>query len=105
MGRFGIADRFRIPTYNDPGQMRFGTVEIDLERCTECGLCAGSCPARALDISGGKPAMKKATENACAFCGDCAAICPVGAITLRTPFSFTGFYKTIDEGQPSPPRL
>ena len=105
MGKFGLFDRFRIPSYNDPEQMQFGVVEIDRERCTGCGLCAGACPAKALDLEDKKPRMKKAPENGCAFCGDCAAICSAGAITMKRPYHFKGFYKTIDPGESCPPRL
>jgi ferredoxin len=105
MIKFGFLDRFRIPSYNDTEQMKFGIVEIDPEKCIGCGLCAGACPANALDIVDKKPQMKKAPENACAFCGDCAAICSVGAISMKKPYSFSGFYKTIDQEETSPPRL
>jgi ferredoxin len=105
MGLIGFIDRFRIPSYDDPQQMEFGVVEINLEKCTGCGLCAGACPAKALDMVARKPRTKKAPDNACAFCGDCAAICPAGAIILKKPYRFSGFYKTLDEGESSPPRL
>jgi len=105
MGKFGFFDRFRIPSYNDPEQMEFGIVEIDLEKCTGCGLCAGACPAKTLDMVDKKPRPKKAPENGCAFCGDCVAICSAGAITMKKPYRFTGFYKTLDDGESSPPRL
>jgi len=103
MGNFGIFDRFRIPTYNDPEQMQFGIVEFDLEKCTGCAMCVAVCPADALITMDKKPRMRQANE--CAFCGDCAALCPAGAITMKSPYRFTRFYKTIDQGESSPPRL
>jgi formate hydrogenlyase subunit 6/NADH:ubiquinone oxidoreductase subunit I len=105
MGRFGFFDRFRIPTYNDPQQMEFAIVEIDMAKCTGCTLCVGACPARTLVMVDKKARAKKVPENECAFCGDCAAICPAGAITMKSPYIFTLFYKTIDREGISPPRL
>ncbi len=105
MGKFSLFDRFRIPTVNDPEQMVFAVVEIDQEKCTGCGLCVGACPARTLDLIDRKARTRRPPENECAFCGDCAAICAAGAITMKSPFCFSGFYKTIDQGEPSPPRL
>lgn len=105
MGKFGFLDKFRIPTYNDPRQMEFATVEIDNEKCTGCTLCVGACPARTIIMVEKKARAKTAPDNECAFCGDCAAICRVGAITLKKPFRLTGFYKTLEDGGSSPPRL
>jgi formate hydrogenlyase subunit 6/NADH:ubiquinone oxidoreductase subunit I len=105
MGKFGFFDRFRIPTYNDPAQMQFGIVEIDEEKCTGCALCAGACPANSLAIVDRKARPKEGTANECAFCGDCVAICSAGAISMKSPYRFTRFYKTINRVGVSPPRL
>jgi nitroreductase/NAD-dependent dihydropyrimidine dehydrogenase PreA subunit len=104
-GKFGLLDRFRIPTYNDPAQMRFGIVEIDREKCTGCALCAGACPSKTIDIIDRKARPRTGRENECAFCGDCVAICAAGAITMKSPYRFTKFYKTINRAGMSPPRL
>lgn len=105
MSGFGFFDRFRIPTYDDPEQIQCGRVGIDAEKCTGCGLCTGACPVDTLIVKDKQARMREGAENMCAFCGDCAAICPEGAITLKSPYTFTGFFKTIDRGQASPPRL
>lgn len=105
MEKFGFCDRFRIPTYDDPAQMQFGVVEIDIGKCTGCSLCAGACPINAIVMVDGKARPRSAPENECAFCGDCAAICRVGAVSMKSPYRFTKFFKTINRVGISPPRL
>ncbi len=105
MGTFGFFDRFRIPTYDDPRQVAFGVVEIDTAKCNGCALCAGACAADAIVIADKKARAKTGPENACAFCGDCVAICQAGAISMKSPYRFTKFYKTINRVGISPPRL
>lgn len=107
MIKFGFIDRFRIPSYDNPDHMRFGEVEFDYYRCTGCSTCVRACPAKALTMEGTVPKMlaAQAKENQCAFCGDCVAICPTGSIRMKAPYRFTRYFKQMDEGPATPPRL
>ncbi|MEW6443942.1 MAG: 4Fe-4S binding protein [bacterium] len=105
MARLTVSERIRIPTYDDPQQIRWGEVGFDYEKCSGCGICSQACPAKAIVLEDKRPRMKPLGENNCMACGDCAAICPEGAIALKAGYSYSGYYKTIDQGDIQPPRL
>lgn len=48
---------------------------VDLERCTQCGLCTDLCRFHAIDQGDVNPV-------ACEGCGFCSHICPENAITM-----------------------
>lgn len=54
---------------------------IDHEKCRRCGLCARSCPTKAI-TGGGKEPFAINTE-VCSRCGTCIAHCTFGAISIR----------------------
>lgn len=105
MGNISLRERWRIPNYDDPQDVRHGVVEILPEKCTACTLCEKYCPANALVVEGKTVRMKTAIENWCTFCGACVAICPVDAIKMISGNESEGYFKTIDHGEPAPPRL
>ena len=53
---------------------------VDLEKCTQCGLCTGVCRFHAIDNGLINPI-------ACEGCGFCSHICPEGAIAMGEAFS------------------
>jgi len=55
------------------------TAYVDKELCTQCKLCVGICPSKAISVK--SPAY--IDEAACKGCGSCAAACPVDAINMR----------------------
>lgn len=105
MGYMTLKERFRVPNYNDPNEVSLGEVDFDYEKCTKCGMCVKICPGDALAMDDNKPVMKKFPDNQCIFCGCCSAICPVDAIIMKKPFKSISMYKTIEHGDPKPPRL
>ncbi len=105
MGYMSLLERFRIPTYDDPKEICMAEVAFDHERCDGCGMCAKVCPADSIHMEAKRPRMRPNPDNQCIFCGCCSAICTKDAVIMKKPFSATWFYKTIEHGEPKPPRL
>ena len=55
---------------------------LDLERCTLCGLCANSCVYQAITIDKGKGTID-IDSDVCQACGMCISICPHHALALE----------------------
>ena len=53
--------------------------QIDLEKCTGCGICLSVCDCGAIVAFGDKVAILETDE--CGWCTLCEAVCPVGAIS------------------------
>lgn len=52
--------------------------QIDLRRCTGCGLCEQRCPTQAVAVRDGVAVIVR--PDACSFCEVCERFCPTGAI-------------------------
>lgn len=110
MKSIGIIERMKMPDYR---KTRWGEIKIDTVKCIGCALCVKACPADSIMISGSKAQMKpldglllsKTGQSQCMGCGDCTALCPTGAISLVSSYSWTKYFKTIDRGELSFPRL
>lgn len=64
-----------------PPNSLFGSVNVDVEKCTLCLACAGACPESALMDGADYPRLKFLERN-CVQCGLCESTCPEKAITL-----------------------
>jgi len=53
---------------------------IDLDRCSQCGLCFNICPYHAIKMESNRVEVDTIL---CRGCGMCASICPSSAATLR----------------------
>ena len=54
--------------------------QIDMDRCTGCGMCETYCPTQAVDLVEGWPVIARPED--CAYCGLCEEACPENAIAL-----------------------
>jgi len=113
MNKIGIIERFLLPDYGNVKQITWAVISIDEEKCKGCSLCLKACPANSIMMSDKKARMKPIRGNLfrdpgisqCMGCGDCTALCPADAISISSSYKWTRFFKTIDRGELSPPRL
>ena len=66
---------------------RGGTIDLDLQKCIACGLCAMACPNNAIDLTtekaeSGKKVMARYFHQipVCLYCNYCIEACPTQAI-------------------------
>jgi|APIni6443716594_1056825.scaffolds.fasta_scaffold665821_1 formate hydrogenlyase subunit 6/NADH:ubiquinone oxidoreductase subunit I len=105
MARFSLLDKVLIPTVDDRDEIISGEVRFDYDKCSGCSLCVQACPADTLLFEDKKPLLKPGEKNECMACGDCVAICPEGAIRLTKSYRFSKYFRTVDHGALTAPRL
>ncbi|MBL8474107.1 MAG: 4Fe-4S dicluster domain-containing protein [Rhodocyclaceae bacterium] len=64
-----------------PPKSPFGSVEVDVARCTLCMSCTGACPTAALLDTPEEPKLRFVERN-CVQCGLCVDTCPEQALRL-----------------------
>ncbi|PSJ63091.1 4Fe-4S binding protein [Pseudaminobacter soli (ex Li et al. 2025)] len=85
-----------------PNGAPFGSVTLDVERCTLCHSCVTACPTGALSAEPDRP-MLRFDEIVCVQCGLCEATCPEDAITLDPRLDFAAWQaprRTLKEEEP-----
>lgn len=56
---------------------------VHSKKCIGCGVCARSCPGKAIELIRGKPTFD---YNKCIRCYCCQELCPQTAVDVRQPF-------------------
>lgn len=85
-----------------PERMR-GHVQIKIEDCISCGLCARSCPPEALKVD---RAARTWTINRfdCVQCGNCTNVCPKKCLFMVPGYTEHGAQKVSETfTRPAPP--
>jgi len=60
-----------------------GLPEVDVEKCTGCGVCSINCPTKAIEITRkGRKILHRVYSGKCIACGRCQEVCPEEAIRL-----------------------
>lgn len=82
-------DQLGSPAVETIDARRFGSVSIDEEQCSACGMCAVFCPTGALKKSDERPAdgvgsYLEFQAFDCTNCGMCADVCMKKCLTVST---------------------
>ena len=82
-------DQLGAPTVETIDSRQFGTVSIDEEKCSACGMCAVFCPTGALKKSDERPedgvgSYLEFQAFDCANCRMCADVCMKKCLTVST---------------------
>ncbi len=97
MNILDMLDRSGLPVTRALETRLWGSVDIDLERCNGCGMCAVFCPtgALAMETTAHDGAAKKHLEfsgAACVQCDVCADICPSQCLAVSRVVSIEGLF-------------
>jgi len=57
-------------------------VQVDMGRCTGCGLCTRVCKGGPLQLEAGKAVVVSESLLGCIACGHCMAVCPHEAVRV-----------------------
>ena len=66
-----------------------GHIEIDIEKCISCTLCATNCPSDAIKVDR-KAGTWEINRFDCVACGYCVVKCPKGCLTMVPGYQTPG---------------
>jgi len=67
-------------------------IEIDEERCTQCGRCVDACPIPCFTFNEEETKVLVTTEEDCLVCRNCQEECPKNCIEIHSSYQSTVNY-------------
>ena len=66
------------------------TLELDVEKCSLCGVCVDDCSTGAISANGHDPVQIVFRQDLCNACGRCSKVCPEECLMLERTFGVNG---------------
>lgn len=76
-----------------------GHIDMEINGCIFCGLCARRCPVGALEVS--RPQKTWSINRfRCIVCGDCVRTCPKKCLSMGAAYTAPAPQKSVDTFHP-----
>ena len=72
-----------------------GSIEIDIQKCSMCTLCAKKCPTQAITVKR-EQKIWEIDRLRCISCGACVDACPKKCLSMVTLYSPAVTKRTVD---------
>lgn len=72
-----------------------GSIDIEVDKCIACGICAKRCPADAIEVSR-DPKQWIIHRMQCIQCGECVQACPKKCLTMNKQYTEPQTEKVVD---------
>lgn len=86
-----VTEEYPFKQSNYTERMR-GHIEIDIEQCISCTLCAQNCPPGAIQVDRQKGTWSIDRFD-CVQCGNCINVCPKKCLHMKKRVYYAGYPK------------